>query len=197
MFAPELSEHNSLAILGLVQAWGSIMPISEIQARLFFDAFIGGTKLPKRNEMLKLIDESHAELQKRYVKTPRHTIQVDFGVYMDKIGAILGCKPNLLKLAFTDPALSWTLWTSPPVSCTYRLCGPKPWSGARETIMGMKERIYRGMAPDGKIIPRKSEHSFNYFRVLSTTFIVAIAIGFYTKKIQYQDFSDRFSRLFN
>uniref|UniRef100_A0A914QKX3 Flavin-containing monooxygenase n=1 Tax=Panagrolaimus davidi TaxID=227884 RepID=A0A914QKX3_9BILA len=192
MFVPELSDHNSLAIIGLVQAWGSVMPISEIQSRLFYDALIGNTKLPKKAEMLKFIDESRDEMQKRYVKSPRHTIQVDFGIYMDKIGAILGCKPNLLKLVFTDPALAWTLWNSPPVSCTYRLTGPKPWAGARDTIMGMKERIYRGMAPDGKIIPRKTVKNFNYFKFFTSALILAIGIGIYTKKIRYQHFVNRF-----
>uniref|UniRef100_A0AC35GGD3 Flavin-containing monooxygenase n=1 Tax=Panagrolaimus sp. PS1159 TaxID=55785 RepID=A0AC35GGD3_9BILA len=120
------------------------MPISEIQARLFFDSLTGNTKLPKKQEI-------------RYVKSPRHTIQVDYGVYMEEIGEVLGCVPNIFKLMFTDPVLAWSLWTGPATAYTYRLTGPFPWDGARKAILETKDRIFAGMAPDGKYIKQKND----------------------------------------
>uniref|UniRef100_A0A914PXJ2 Flavin-containing monooxygenase n=1 Tax=Panagrolaimus davidi TaxID=227884 RepID=A0A914PXJ2_9BILA len=190
MFAPELSDHNSLAILGLVQPWGSIMPISEIQARLFFDSLTGNTKLPKKHEMLKLIEFELIRVQSRYVKSPRHTIQVDYGVYMEEIGEVLGCVPNVFKLMFTDPVLAWSLWTGPATAYTYRLAGPFPWDGARKAILETKDRIFAGMAPDGKYIKRKND--VNYFKVLSVILLIAIFAGIFTNKLQYANFTNNF-----
>uniref|UniRef100_A0A914CYJ3 Flavin-containing monooxygenase n=1 Tax=Acrobeloides nanus TaxID=290746 RepID=A0A914CYJ3_9BILA len=86
MYPPELSDHNSLAVLGLIQPLGSIMPISEMQARVFYDVLTGHSKLPTGEEMLADINGKKEEMAKRYVKSRRHTIQVDYGSYMDRLG---------------------------------------------------------------------------------------------------------------
>ena len=186
MFAPDLSDHNTLAVIGLVQPWGSIMPISEIQARLFYDAMVGGTKLPEKEEMLKLTDLQLQVTQKRYVKSPRHTIQVDYGVYMEDVAEVLKCKPNVLKYLFTDPALAWALWTGPATAYTYRLSGPKPWGGARKAVMETKDRIFAGMAPDGKYVEMKPQKSFNFFSFFVITLFFGLFAAFYTNKLSFQ-----------
>jgi dimethylaniline monooxygenase (N-oxide forming) len=88
MYPPELAEHNTLALVGLIQPLGSIMPISEMQARLFFDALTGGTHLPaggggggrdlkqQGKGMRARIASYKQELASRYVDSRRHTIQV-------------------------------------------------------------------------------------------------------------------------
>ena len=194
MFAPEISDHNTLAILGLVQPWGSIMPISEIQSRLFYDAFAGGTTIPKHQEMLKLIDSQRMVVQKRYVQSPRHTIQVDYGVYMDDIAEILRCKPNVLKIMFTDPVLAWNLWNGPATAYTYRLTGPKPWKGARKAVLETKDRIFAGMAPDGKYIIQQSKQGFNYFYLFAITLLIALIIGLFTNRLQFHDLAKHVTR---
>lgn len=52
------------------------MPISEMQARVFFHSFAGHIKLPKRENMLKDINDKREANRKRYVASLRHTIQV-------------------------------------------------------------------------------------------------------------------------
>lgn len=52
------------------------MPISELQARFFFDTFVGNTKLPSKQEMEAEIRMRRTEMTDRYVQSRRHTIQV-------------------------------------------------------------------------------------------------------------------------
>lgn len=54
------------------------MPISEMQARVFFHSFDGKIKLPTREVMLKDIQDKREANKKRYVASLRHTIQVSF-----------------------------------------------------------------------------------------------------------------------
>uniref|UniRef100_A0A7E5A2E1 Flavin-containing monooxygenase n=1 Tax=Panagrellus redivivus TaxID=6233 RepID=A0A7E5A2E1_PANRE len=157
MFAPELSDHNSIAILGLVQPWGSIMPISEMQARVFYDAFTGNTKLPDRDTMNIYVSKRRDSLLHRYVNTPRHTIQVDYSKYMDELADLIGAKPEIRKLALKDPLLAWKVFSGPATSYTYRLIGPKKWDGARDAIFTTEYRILAGMAPEGKISELKTK----------------------------------------
>uniref|UniRef100_A0A8R1EEP5 Flavin-containing monooxygenase n=1 Tax=Caenorhabditis japonica TaxID=281687 RepID=A0A8R1EEP5_CAEJA len=50
MFPIATADHNSLAVIGLVQPVGSIMPISEMQARVYLESFAAGHKLPSRDK---------------------------------------------------------------------------------------------------------------------------------------------------
>ncbi|KAE9551214.1 hypothetical protein FO519_005581 [Halicephalobus sp. NKZ332] len=149
MFSPNLSDFNTLAVLGLIQPIGSIMPISEMQARLFFAQFTGEVSLPSKESMLMSIASSKSKVQKRYYNSPRHTIQVDYSDYMDELAGIIGCKPNVLKYLWTDFALGQKLLTGQVTSYTYRLDGPHPWEKARETILTTEFRMQAGMAPEG------------------------------------------------
>ena len=195
MFAPDLSDHNTLAVIGFVQVLGSILPTSEMQSRLFYDAMVGGTKLPSKEAMKAAIDKKLDAQRKRYVPSPRHTIQVDFAAYMDELGSLLRCKPNIFKLMFTDPMLAWALWTNPPISCTYRLFGPHPWEGARKALMESRNRIYAGMSPTGEnLVVTKPKH-VNIVKILTTTIVLTILVGIYTKKISYHNFINRFPNI--
>nr|CAD2186140.1 unnamed protein product [Meloidogyne enterolobii] len=77
MYPPQLSPKNTLAVIGLIQPLGSIMPIAEMQARLFFEVLNGNVVLPKWRAMQDNIRERKEKLQARYVKSPRHTIQAN------------------------------------------------------------------------------------------------------------------------
>ncbi|KAE9419125.1 hypothetical protein Angca_004223, partial [Angiostrongylus cantonensis] len=141
MFPIETSDHNSLAVIGLIQPVGSIMPISEMQARVFYENLFGSKKIPGKDKMKKWIREKQDEMRARYVKSPRHTIQVDYIPYMDELANIVGCRPNIVKLILSDPLLAYKIYFGPCVPYSYRLRGPHAWSDARHAIMTVDERV--------------------------------------------------------
>ncbi|MDT4917648.1 MAG: hypothetical protein QOH89_2348 [Pseudonocardiales bacterium] len=77
--------HPGLYFLGLVQPLGAIMPLAEAQSAWVADLLEGKATLPSAAEMQREIDEYHRSLQKRYVKSKRHTIQVDFVEHLDEL----------------------------------------------------------------------------------------------------------------
>ena len=79
VFSPR---HPSLAFVGLVQPIGAIMPMAEAQGRLLADYLRGAYRLPSRAQMLAIIRRDDAAMRKRYVASPRHTIQVDGDRYL-------------------------------------------------------------------------------------------------------------------
>jgi dimethylaniline monooxygenase (N-oxide forming) len=79
VFSPR---HPSLAFVGLLQPIGAIMPLAEAQGRLLGDYLRGAYRLPSRAQMLADIRREEAAVRKRYVASPRHTIQVDFDRYL-------------------------------------------------------------------------------------------------------------------
>ena len=91
--------------------------------------------------MLADIRKKQEELDKRYYKSPRHQIQVDFIPYMDELALQFGAKPNLMRIFFTDYTLWYHLFFGPSLNYQYRLQGPHPWCGARDAILGWKDRV--------------------------------------------------------
>ncbi len=73
---------DDLAFIGLVQPLGAIMPIAEEQGRLVADHLAGTYALPSRQEMQASIERQDAAVRERYLGSKRHTIQVDFDVYL-------------------------------------------------------------------------------------------------------------------
>ncbi|XP_053726656.1 flavin-containing monooxygenase 5-like [Synchiropus splendidus] len=144
VFPPEL-EKSTLAIIGLVQPLGAIMPISEIQARWATRVFKGCKKLPSVSDMLKDIQCKEQAMASRYVTSQRHTIQVDHVSYMDEIAREVGVRPNFAKLLLTDPKLGLNIIFGPSSPYQYRLTGPGKWSGARQAILTQWERIIKPM----------------------------------------------------
>jgi dimethylaniline monooxygenase (N-oxide forming) len=71
-------EHPGLYFVGLVQPLGAIMPLAEAQSEWVADLLEGKATLPSDAEMRREIEEYHRALKKRYVRSKRHTIQVDF-----------------------------------------------------------------------------------------------------------------------
>ncbi|CAK5075223.1 unnamed protein product [Meloidogyne enterolobii] len=140
VFPPSLAKWNSLAIIGLVQPSGSILPAAEFQARLFFAGLNREAKLPTGPEMEKEVDQYRDWLTKTFVESTRHTIEVDCVPYMDSLAEILDCKPKPMDYILSDPRLAYALIFGPNVSYVYRLRGTKAWSGARDAILGVKKR---------------------------------------------------------
>ncbi|WP_433593676.1 flavin-containing monooxygenase [Nocardia sp. CA-145437] len=71
-----------LYFVGLVQPLGAIMPIAERQAQLIADHLQGRYHLPSSADMDSEIAAHRRGIQRRYVASKRHTIQVDFDDYM-------------------------------------------------------------------------------------------------------------------
>ncbi|XP_075689423.1 flavin-containing monooxygenase 5-like [Rhinoderma darwinii] len=142
IFPPHL-EKSTLAFIGYIQPIGAIMPISEIQARWATRVFKGQNTLPSMSEMKAEITKRKEEMQKRYVESERHTIQVDYVNYMDEVAEEIGCKPNLKKLFLSDPKLAWEMFFGPCTPYQYRLSGPGQWKDARKAIVTQLERIIK------------------------------------------------------
>ncbi|XP_064283572.1 flavin-containing monooxygenase 5-like isoform X1 [Passer domesticus] len=142
MFPPEL-EKPTLAFIGLIQPLGAIMPISELQCRWATRVFKGLNELPLQHDMEADIEQKKEAMAKRYVKSQRHTIQVDYIPYMDELACQLGVKPNLLSLFLTDPRLAMEVAFGPCTPYQYRLRGPGAWAGAREAILSQQQRILK------------------------------------------------------
>jgi dimethylaniline monooxygenase (N-oxide forming) len=71
--------------LSLLQPLGATMPIAERQGRWIADYLRGDYALPPKEEMLEDIRRERERMFKRYVKSKRHTMQIDYDEYMWKV----------------------------------------------------------------------------------------------------------------
>jgi len=79
VFKPEIP---NLAFIGLLQPLGAVMPLSEAQGRWVASYLRGEYALPSQAAMRVDIDRERDRMFKRYVKSKRHTMQVDFDDYL-------------------------------------------------------------------------------------------------------------------
>lgn len=79
-------ENSGLYFLGFVQPLGPIMPIAEAQAEWIADLLTGVAALPSAAEMRTEIADYERWMDKRFVASKRHTIEVDFHPYLRAIG---------------------------------------------------------------------------------------------------------------
>ncbi|XP_069823524.1 flavin-containing monooxygenase 5-like isoform X2 [Dendropsophus ebraccatus] len=136
-------EKPTLAVVGLIQPIGAIMPMSELQSRLATRVFKGLVKLPDQQTMVIDIMVKLVKMSNRYVKSQQQNIQVDYLEYMDELATIIGVKPDIIRLFLTDPLLAFHVFFGPATPYQYRLMGPGKWSGAREAILTQWQRIIK------------------------------------------------------
>jgi hypothetical protein len=74
--------HLQLMFIGLLQPLGAIMPLAEAQGKWAARFLLGEYALPPRAEMDRRITDDPARMKARYVKSKRHTMQVDFDDYL-------------------------------------------------------------------------------------------------------------------
>jgi len=79
VFKPEIP---NIFFIGLLQPLGAIMPLAETQSHWIADYLMGKYALPAKAEMEKDIQDDREQMFKRYVKSRRHTMQVDFDDYL-------------------------------------------------------------------------------------------------------------------
>ncbi|NXV43738.1 FMO5 monooxygenase, partial [Uria aalge] len=175
MFPPDL-EKPTLAFIGLIQPLGAIMPISELQCRWATRVFKGLQDLPPSADMLAEIAQAKEKMAKRYVKSQRHTIQVDYIPYMDELACQVGVKPNLLALFLTDPKLALEVAFGPCTPYQYRLRGPGKWSGAREAILTQRQRVVRPLQTRTGARPARSSTVPHIFMVFFSIGLIAATI---------------------
>ncbi|XP_067240896.1 flavin-containing monooxygenase 5-like [Chanodichthys erythropterus] len=160
MYPPAL-ERPTLAMIGLIHPLGSIMPISEMQARWATRVFKGLCKLPPISAMMKDIKAKEEAMAQRFVAAQRHTIQVDYIPYMDELAKQVGVRPSILKLVLTDPRLALNIIFGPCTPYQFRLHGPGQWEGARQAILTQWDRVTKPLktrcAPEPQ--SQRSSHS--------------------------------------
>ena len=151
IFPPNNPHPGSISFIGILTTFGSMFPVIEHQARYAAKIFSGQTKLPSRIEMLEDIKKRQVIAMTLYKngQMGRTSIYENWHAYLDDLSSLIGCKPNFVKIALTDPRLFYTLFFGLPSPSVYRLTGKHSWPKARETILAMNEQIL----PRDKQIP--------------------------------------------
>jgi len=72
----------NLFFVGLLQPLGALMPLAELQGRWIAAYLTGRYGLPSVDDMEREMARDREALQRRYVASRRHTMQVDFDHYM-------------------------------------------------------------------------------------------------------------------
>ncbi len=75
----------NLYFIGLVQPWGAIMPLAEAQSKWVADILTDEVRLPARGDMLRDVRRYREKMARRYTRSARHTIQVDFHPYLAEL----------------------------------------------------------------------------------------------------------------
>ncbi len=78
-------DYPGLYFLGLVQPLGAIMPLAELQSKWVAKLIAGSCRLPTREAMLNDIVTEDNKVRRRYNRSARHTLQVDFHPYWQSI----------------------------------------------------------------------------------------------------------------
>ncbi|XP_051951421.1 si:dkey-239i20.4 isoform X1 [Xyrauchen texanus] len=144
VFPPSL-ERPTLAIMGLFQTKGPIMPAVELQARWATRVIAGLNHLPPAAKMYKIIEQaSRANLKKHHCPN-QADLQVEFIPYLDIIAKEVGVHPNIPWLLLSEPAVGLRVLFGPCTPYQFRLSGPGQWKGARQAILTQWERVAKPM----------------------------------------------------
>jgi hypothetical protein len=76
---------DNMFFVGLLQPLGAIMPLAEVQSKWICEYLKGNSPLPPLPEMQKRLQRDREKMFKRYTKSKRHTMQVDFREYREGI----------------------------------------------------------------------------------------------------------------
>ncbi|KAH7970400.1 hypothetical protein HPB49_006178 [Dermacentor silvarum] len=134
-------DNPNVAFLGFIDASSNMLQAFEMQARYMALVLSGKLRLPSKEAMKADIEVTQNMITSAFIPTARHALMIDRVRYVDDLAGIIGVRPNFFKLFFTDPKLYWTLITSPLLNYQFRLRGPHSWTGARDAILGHRDRM--------------------------------------------------------
>jgi cation diffusion facilitator CzcD-associated flavoprotein CzcO len=80
---------DNLFFVGLYQPLGSIMQPAELQARVIGEYLLGHIAFPNEARMRRDIEAEQRAMARRYLRSRRHTMQVDFGPFMHRLRRLL------------------------------------------------------------------------------------------------------------
>jgi dimethylaniline monooxygenase (N-oxide forming) len=83
VFHPDV---DNVFFLALLQPLGATMPLAELQGQWLADHLRGEYHLPPHEEMLEDMRREREAMFKRYVRSKRHTMQIDFDEYVHQVG---------------------------------------------------------------------------------------------------------------
>uniref|UniRef100_A0A8C5W9X0 Flavin-containing monooxygenase n=1 Tax=Leptobrachium leishanense TaxID=445787 RepID=A0A8C5W9X0_9ANUR len=177
VFLPHL-EKQTLAFLGVLQPFGGVFPVVELQCRWATRIFNGKTQLPSLRKMEDCIQRKHDKQIKSFTKCRNQTLQMHFIEYMDEVAVEIGVLPSIAQLLFTDTRLAYHIFFGPCTPYQYRLKGPGKWTGARKAILTQWDRT---LSPSRtRLIPKDQGSKFNFKRKLCMLVLVMfIFIGVY------------------
>jgi len=130
-------KYPNIAFPGLVQPNGAIFPVAEMQCRYITSQIKGFIKPPPSlSEMEKDIRKRQAKNQMQYYTSARHTIEVDFTLYMDELAKEIGCYPKSFGILRRYGFRIWmNVYFGLLNPIQYRLLGRHSWAGAPEAIL--------------------------------------------------------------
>ncbi|PWW79765.1 N-oxide-forming dimethylaniline monooxygenase [Tuber magnatum] len=145
-------EHPGLYFIGLCQPLGALMPVSEMQARWATSVLQGKIPLPSPERMREGIAAYQKDLKKVFVKSPRHTLEIEFFPYMDMLARDLGVQVTFGRFLSTfgiwqGAKTAWAAYFGPPSAVQYRLFGEGRKEGlARLVVQRLARKGDEGMS---------------------------------------------------
>lgn len=80
-------------------------------------------------------------------------LKVDYIPYCDELANEIGCRPNFVRLFFSDPGLALRCFFGPCTPSQYRLMGPGTWAGAKKAIEDAPGNVI--YATKTRVLPQK------------------------------------------
>nr|XP_056723522.1 flavin-containing monooxygenase 3-like [Euleptes europaea] len=168
---PPRLEKPTLAVIGLVQSLGAIIPTVDLQSRWFIRVYKGLCKLPSERSMMDDIDEKMGKKLKWYGQGD--SLQLDYIMYMDELASEIGVKPNVPLLFLTDPKLAVQVFFGPCSPYQFRLTGPGKWDGARNAILTQWDRTLKATRSRVVHSPQTSFPLFALLKILALPLLLA------------------------
>lgn len=167
LFPPSLQQ-PTLAVLGLFQTKGPIMPVVEMQARWATRVFKGMNSLPSKEKMRCVIEDERNRNMRSYPCPRQAAMQVEYVPYLDFMAEKVGVRPHFLGLLLREPVLWAKVLFGPCTPYQFRLSGPGQWSGARQAILTQWERVAQPFK--SRVAPEPDTKLFGWCRLWLLTF---------------------------
>lgn len=131
VFPPRL-QHPTCACIGYLMTIGAHGPAFELQARWAVQVFKGRCSLPSTEQMLR---EIRFIKKVQYQRFGKHIVFMPSVPYQDDLASRIGALPTFKQFMFSDPGLAFRVIFGPALPSSYRLVGPHPWKGARDSVL--------------------------------------------------------------